>query len=86
MRHPIILLTISILIFCSCEKEVLEVTHNPVDQLEAATINTERSQTAFEFSVVKQACFNDKVMLSVTIDNPGDYGFLWEINGQPNGH
>ncbi len=88
MRYPIALLTISIFIFCSCEKEAIEITHNPVDLLEAknTTTNAERSQTIFEFSVLKHSCFQDKIALSVNIENPSAYGFLWEVNGGHGGH
>jgi hypothetical protein len=68
----------------SCEKSNLDYIATPVDQTVPSLEPYLR--TTPEFSLVIQRCVAGGAAVTVNIDNPHKYSFLWEINGHPGGH
>ncbi len=83
MKNAPITLIFGILLLSACQKEpVLIPTTPPIVEDAIATDRV----ADFEFLIETNQCLTDKVNISVTIENPQLYGFLWEINGNKAGH
>lgn len=81
MRNVFILLTFSLSLLTACEKETIMTT--ALSKMEQAT---NRSSRPFDFDILKQACFVENIALSIMIENPNHYRYLWEINNKHGGH
>jgi len=83
MKNPQIIFIFTLFLFCSCEKEpILTPTTPPIVEKDVATDRA----VPFEFTIQKTPCLLEKVNVSVDIENPNSYGFLWQVDGNKEGH
>lgn len=73
------------LFFNSCEKSTLEYIATPIDST-TGSLQNKPTQTPMHFTLVLNNCFAGGSGVSVNINNPQNYAFLWEVNGNPSGH
>ncbi|GEM_PF-5766425 len=74
-------LLLSIFCLIACEKEA--ITTSALLEKEQVT---DHSKFPFDFDILKQACLLNGVNLTIAINNPKHYRYLWEINNQHGGH
>lgn len=86
MKKPQIIFALTLFFFWSCEKEPIITpitpTTPPIVEKDAATDRA----VPFEFSIQKTPCLVEKIQVSVDIENPNLYGFLWQVDGNKEGH
>ena len=78
-------LIVATLFFSSCEKSNLEYIATPVEKT-TSNLQNSPAQVPMNFTLVLNHCFAGGAGVSVNIDNPQNYAFLWEVNGNPGGH
>jgi hypothetical protein len=78
-------LIVAILCFSSCEKSTLENIATPIDST-TSSLQNRPIQIPMNFTLVLNNCFAGGAGVSVNIDNPQNYAFIWEVNGNPGGH
>ena len=80
-----IVLFVATLCFSSCEKSTLEYIATPIDST-TSSLQNRPTQIPMNFTLVLNNCFAGGAGVSVNIDSPQNYTFLWEVNGNPGGH
>ncbi|MDX2071823.1 MAG: hypothetical protein SFV55_25545 [Haliscomenobacter sp.] len=73
------------LCFNSCEKSTLEYIATPSDST-TGSLQNKPTQIPMNFTLVLNNCFAGGAGVTVNINNPQNYAFLWEVNGNPGGH
>jgi len=80
-----IVLFVATLFFSSCEKSNLEYIATPTEKT-TSNLQNRPTQIPMNFTLVINNCFAGGAGVSVNIDTPQNYAFLWEVNGNPGGH
>lgn len=70
----------------SCEKENLNLNKSFSPSFASTTVAETTPSLPFNFNLIASHCIAGGVGLSVDIENPSEYAFLWEINGGHGGH
>lgn len=78
-------LIVATLCFNSCEKSTLEYIATPIDST-TSSLQNRPTQIPMNFTLVLNNCFAGGAGVSVNIEQPQNYAFLWEVNGNPGGH
>ena len=88
------LVFISGFMISACENADVEYIDGPVSEIKIfefddpvlTTSKLELNHTPFKFSLSINHCIAGGVGASVSIENPEEYSFLWEVNDNPGGH
>jgi hypothetical protein len=78
-------LIVATLFFSSCEKSNLEYIATPVEKT-TSNLQNRPAQVPMNFTLVLNNCFAGGAGVSVNIEKPQNYSYLWEVNGAPGGH
>lgn len=79
------ILIVATLCFSSCEKSTLEYIATPIDST-TGSLQNRSTQIPMNFTLALNYCFAGGAGVSVNIDNPQNYAYIWEINGSSGGH
>ena len=70
----------------SCEKADFTLTKSVPSSVGPNAVAKTTQSIPFYFALITSHCIAGGIGLTVDIENPSEYAFLWEVNGNHGGH